>query len=376
MLAVIFTVLFLVLFPGLTLWGERKNKIVKFISPIVICYLIGIIIGNIPFIKLDKDLISNMSEASISLAIPLLLFNSNVKDWIKYSGKALFAYSLGVAAVILSSVIAYHLYKDVFPEAWRASGMLIGAYTGGTPNMSAIGLALETPEEIFVLLNSSDVFLGAIYFVFLISFGKKLLGLFLPRFKSVEGDPVEDVDDQELKNINRRTLVTNIIMALILGIAILGVAAWISISIKGELAGPIVILVITTLGIAASFFKSVQQMKGSYEAAFYLLLIFSLAIGSLADIRQLVSTSPLIFQYTAFVMCSAILIHFALAAIFRIDRDTTIIATTACIYGPAFIGPVANAIHNRKIIPIGIAMGLLGYALGNYLGIGVGLLLK
>lgn len=376
MLAVIITILFLVLFPGLTLWSERKSKIVKFISPIVICYLIGIIVGNIPVIRLDKDLISTISDVSISLAIPLLLFNSNVKVWIKYSGKTLFAYALGVAAAIQSSIIGYHFFKDIYPEARRVSGMLIGVYTGGTPNMSAIGLALETPEEIFVLLNSSDVFLGAICFVILISFGKKLFGLFLPPFRISKGELLVETDDQELVKIKRRTLIINVIMALGLGVFILGIAAWISITINGELAGPIVILVLTTLGIGATFFKSVQRMKGSYEAAFYLLLIFSLAIGSMADIRQLVSTSPLIFQYTAFVMSMAIGMHLSMAAIFRIDRDTTIIASTAAIYGSAFIGPVANAIHNRKIIPAGITMGLLGYAIGNYIGIGVGMLLK
>ena len=62
--------------------------------------------------------------------------------------------------------------------------------------------------------------------------------------------------------------------------------------------------------------------------------------------------------------------------IFRIDRDTVIIASTAAIFGPAFIGPVANAIGNRDIIAMGIALGLIGYAIGNYFGLGLAYLLN
>ena len=116
-------------------------------------------------------------------------------------------------------------------------------------------------------------------------------------------------------------------------------------------------------------------MKGSYETAFYLLLIFSLAIGMLADIDALISKSSDLFTYCTFVMFGAIAIHFMLAALFKIDSDTVIITSTAAIYGPAFVVPVANAIHNQKIVVSGIAMGLLGYAIGNYLGIGVAMLL-
>ena len=53
-----------------------------------------------------------------------------------------------------------------------------------------------------------------------------------------------------------------------------------------------------------------------------------------------------------------------------------IITSTAAIYGPAFIGPVANAIKNRDMIVPGITMGLLGYAIGNYIGIGIAMLLR
>jgi uncharacterized membrane protein len=79
----------------------------------------------------------------------------------------------------------------------------------------------------------------------------------------------------------------------------------------------------------------------------------------------------LLFTYCGFVVLFSILIHLLFAFIFRIDTDTLIISSTAAIFGPVFIGPVANAIKNQKVIAFGIIMGLIGYAAGNYLGLAV-----
>jgi uncharacterized membrane protein len=61
--------------------------------------------------------------------------------------------------------------------------------------------------------------------------------------------------------------------------------------------------------------------------------------------------------------------------IFRIDIDTTIITSAAALYGPAFIGPVAEGIRNREVVVSGLSLALLGNAFGTYLGIAVAYLL-
>ncbi len=372
---IIIQVAFVVLFPALVLYLEQRSKVVQVVSPIVICYFMGIVLANLPFLDLNKTVFSEISNISISLAIPLLLFNSNILDWVNHAGKSILSYILSVFSVVVSAIFFYYVYRNSIPEAWRISGMLIGVYTGGTPNMSAIGMAFDTPKEVYVLLNSTDVVLGSIYFIFIITFVKKLLGLFLPDYKS-KATEKSSLKIESKNKISKRQLALNIIIVLLLGVIILGLAAWISTLIKGEIEELWVILVLTTLGITVSFIKKIQKLKGSYETAFYLLLIFSLSIGAMADVKELLSKSSDLFVYTTFVMFTSIILHFLLASIFRIDRDTVIITSTAAIYGPAFIGPVANAIKNKEVIVTGITMGLLGYAIGNYIGIGVAMLLR
>jgi uncharacterized membrane protein len=59
----------------------------------------------------------------------------------------------------------------------------------------------------------------------------------------------------------------------------------------------------------------------------------------------------------------------------QIDADTALITSTAGIYGPAFIAPVAGAMKNKEVMLPGLITGILGYAVGNYLGIAVAFVL-
>ena len=62
--------------------------------------------------------------------------------------------------------------------------------------------------------------------------------------------------------------------------------------------------------------------------------------------------------------------------LFKIDTDTTIIASAAFIFSAPFVLTVANALWNKEIILSGITIGIIGYATGNFLGITLAYLLK
>jgi uncharacterized membrane protein len=86
--------------------------------------------------------------------------------------------------------------------------------------------------------------------------------------------------------------------------------------------------------------------------------------------------APVILGLVGLVMMIAIIVHLLLCMIFRIDRDTFVISSAAALFGPPFIAPIAKAIQNPQLIPIGLALGVLGLAVGNYLGISVSHLLR
>ena len=65
-----------------------------------------------------------------------------------------------------------------------------------------------------------------------------------------------------------------------------------------------------------------------------------------------------------------------LARIFKIDSDTMVITSVALINSPLFVPMIAENMKNKKVIITGITVGVVGYAVGNYLGIIVAQLLK
>jgi uncharacterized membrane protein len=170
----------------------------------------------------------------------------------------------------------------------------------------------------------------------------------------------------------RMAVARYMLLSFLLAVAILGLSIGFSLVVAdGRITAPNVILGVTTLSIGASFFKRIRYMPKTYELGEYFLLIFCLGIGSMSNIADILQSSSLAFYYVGAVLVSSISLHFLLAWLFKVDADTTLITSVAGIFGPAFIGPVASVLKNKDIVVSGLTTGLVGYAVANYLGIGI-----
>ncbi len=374
-MAIIAIVLSMLFFPLLLIWGEKRIKLIGWISPIIICYGVGVLLANLPFLELNQEIITTISEVTVPLAIPLLLFSTNIMRWLKGAKKAVISFLLCVIAVTISSTVAFFVFEDQFSDTWKMAGMVMGVYTGGTPNMSAVGLSLGVEKETYILLNAADLVWGALYLLFLMTLAKPLLGRFLPKHESSDTHKGEEkAANFEMLSNNQRA--KNLTILLGLAIAVLGASFGLSKFMHNSVEAITIILTVTTLGIGLSFYEKINRMPGSYELGEYFLLVFCLAIGSLANVSELIGSASQTLYFMGFVITGAILLHYLLAYFFKIDRDTVIITSVAALYGPAFVGPIAKVLDNKSIILTGMTTGLVGYALGNYLGIGFALLLK
>lgn len=367
---------FVLLFPALTLYSERKYRLVQWVGAVVVCYASGMLLANLPFFSFNTSLFNTISEVSVSLAIPALLLSAKLTESWPYAKPALLSFSSCTLAVTISAAATFIFFNGNGLESWKISGMLIGVYTGGTPNMSAIGKALEVKDEVFILINSIDIFLSGLYFIFLMTLAQRLLHTFLPKTRNPKNQVTIAEPDAAFRQLPLHGKFKNVLTTLGISALILAIAAGLSLLLTGGLAAPLIILILTSLGLGASFIPAVRRIEGSYQTAHYLLLVFALSIGLLADFSQLIATGSAIFWYCSSVFIGAVLLHCGLAAFFRIDTDTVLITSTAAIFGPAFIGPVASSIQNRHLIVAGITTGMLGYAIGNYLGLAVAYFLR
>ncbi len=353
----------------------KNNKAICAISPVVCCYLLGILFANIPGISVNAQISKLVTEASVPLAIPLLLFGTHFLKWFRLAKSTVISFVLIVITVCVVSTLVSLGYKDDLSNYWQLAGMMVGVYTGGTPNMTAIGLALGVDESVFILMNGADLVLGAGYLLFILTFGLKVMGWFLPEFKS-SGVSIDDSINNKFEKFKFKLKAKNAFILILISGAILGTSLGLSQLFFGADNVAFIILVLTSLGIALSFVDKIRDFAGSYEVGQYLLLVFCVGIGSMANINDLLSGSITYVLFLGTVMFLSIGIHVLLCRLFKIDRDTAIITSVAGIFGPPFVGPVADRLGNREIVVSGLTSGLVGYAVGNYLGLAVAYLVK
>jgi len=114
----------------------------------------------------------------------------------------------------------------------------------------------------------------------------------------------------------------------------------------------------------------------TFELGMFFILIFSVIVASKFDVTMLNANAMKIFLFVLSITFSAILIHCILCRIFKVSGDLFAVAIVALICSPPFVPPVVAAMGNRKVLISGITIGLVGYAIGNYLGIGLFYLLS
>ena len=239
-----------------------------------------------------------------------------------------------------------------FPWGRQLAAMAAGMYTGGSPNFNAIGVILGVPGDTIAIGNLSDMIVGTVFYIFILTLAKPLCAKVLDRHAKQgaymrENGGAENVDTLEWNGFHRG-IVRNLALSLacVLVGAVIGFTIW---KVKGgALTDPLVPAVMiagTTLGLALSFVPKVRNVKENSAAGHYLILVFSFALASSLDLGtlggNLLHTVALLASIT---VCSALL-HLLLCRIFRIGADCAIVTMTAGLYGPAFIPAVTKQLR-------------------------------
>jgi len=351
-------------FPFFARYGERINLFPSWISSIIACYLIGILVSNLRLWEIDNEAMEAVAGASMLIGLPLLLFAVRIKESLQYAGKMLFSFALCcIAGLFCTALVGYYMSGTV-PDAWKVGGMLVGLYTGGTPNVQAIGLALEAPSEYLVLVQAADVLLGGSYLLGLVTFLPAIYGYFFP--------PSEKEDDSTASSLTDRVSFRQQLPQLGAGLLVTAASVGIVYLLTGGLSNlTALILTLTTLSLLVSGSKLPKLIGNSYPLGEYFILVFCVALGLMADFRALAADGMGLLYFSALALYSTTFLHLLLCKLFKVDRDTVILSYVAGFYGPIFVVQVAAALKNKRLLAAGIAVSLLGFGIGNYLGIGL-----
>ena len=395
--------------PALIIYLTEKNSIANRIGTVIIAYLLGLILGHIGLIPLPSDFFYELYDTNkkltlsqlghllsqdliapkdiifykirsfqnllltitIPLALPLLLFSVNIKDWFRMAGKTIISMILATIAVIVIVGTGFFIFRNQLPDLWKVSGMLIGLYTGGTPNLAALKMMLDVNPETYILTHTYDMVISLVYLFFIITVGKGIFRQFLNPYPRKDGyyEGINQPVNGTYHGILSREKIIPLSFALLITVLIFAVAGGLSLLVKENHVMIVVILAITTLSILVSAIPKINKIDKTFELGMYFILIFSMVVASMADVKQLAHVSSSLFYYITYAVFLSFFMHVLLSKLFKVDADTVMVTSAALICSPPFVPVVAGALNNREVIVSGLTVGIIGYAIGNYLGI-------
>lgn len=373
---IVYTV-FLCVAPAGVIWACRRFPLLGRLGPIMVLYAVGMVVGNMPFLPAGiatlQEIIPNVM---IPLAIPMMLFGCSFsRGEARLQMKIIFS---GFLSVCVAVTIGYLFFGRYIGEGAEVGGIITGMYTGGTLNAAALQAIFRIDSERFVLINSYDIIISFLYFVFLFSVGIKMFRrLYGERDKVLSAKSSTEIEEQIVQaeqnpyrrlwsregaqQLGRMLLYTLMIVAVSAGVALLMPDGWFMV---------VFILLLTTLGVACSFIKRVRALDLSYDVGMYLIYIFSITIASMADFSNLDlagGINQLAFMTVAVFL--SLMIHAVVCRLMRVDADSMMISSVAFINSPPFVPMASAAMQNKHTLVTGLGAGIVGYAAGTHLGV-------
>ena len=389
MIRVYLVIALYILVPILIIECFKRWTWMQKIGTVVAAYAVGIIFALTGFVHFEPEtaaaltfgkLQSTIMSIAVPLAIPLMLFNCDFKLWTKALPKTIWSLVGGIVAVIAAVISGYFIFRrpDI-PDFNKIAAMMTGIYTGGTMNFNALGASLGVDKTVMAIVLAFEMVLTTPYIFFIIGGGYKVFRKILPyqdvTRKGRVDDNVESKDVENYRGMFDRKNVGGMFAGLGLSILFLAIGAGLALWLTGKLNELVIILTITTLAIIASFFKKVRELPKTFELGMFFILIFSVIVASLFDIHSVNGGSLMIGMFVAWVMVIAALLHLLFCRIAHVSGDLFCVSQIALLCSPPFVPPVVGAMQNKKVLISGIVIGLVGYAIGTYLGVAVAFIL-
>ena len=367
---------------------EQRYKWASKIPGAVIALLIAIAASNLKIIPIDAPTYDIVWGYIVPLAIPLLLFKTNLQALVKESWKLLLLFLTSSMATMIGAVLAFMALRHYIPELDKVTGMISASYTGGGVNYAAMSAKLEPSESINAATIVADNMMMAFYFLILIG----LAGI--PVIRRVWGSPHTDAIEKNPEMLNSRTLseafwkpnlisLKDIAICLAASMlivlisfklstflqALLGTSDNIVVGLLISLITDKYLLLTTITFIIVSIFKnSFEKLNGSQELGTYCIYLFFVVIGIPASISLIITQAPLLFVFVFIIAMVNLAITMGVGKLFKFSVEEVVLACNANIGGPTTAAALAISKGWTNLVGPILVIGTVGYVIGNYIG--------
>ena len=371
---------FLIFFAGVMVMLEKKTKAKFFnvLPPVVLIYLITMLMCTVNLwdMKATKPAYTVLKNNLLYAMIFLFLLRCDIRKVLKLGPRMLIGFFSATLTIMIGFVISYaifHSYMD--PGSWKALGALCGSWIGGSGNMIAIQAALDVKEGAMayaLVVDSIDYSIWVMFLLWAVSLA--------PKFNAWTGADTTLLDEvskrlEEADAANKESIsFASLIFLLGLGLLVSALGQDVGEMIHGtfKTALPMIdkatwiVLLVTVLGLMGAV-TPLAKMKGGPELSNLMLYSVIALLASRASLLEL-KDAPLWIVAGFVILGIHGTLFLAIAKFAKLDMFTCGVASLANIGGTAS-APILAGTYSGSLVPVGILMALIGYAVGTPLGL-------
>ena len=136
---------------------------------------LALTVANLGLMPFSSPVYTFINKFMIPLAVPMLLFDSDLRRVISNAGSLLLAFFVGCFATIVGTLVAFPLLplKSLGPDVgWRLACALAARHIGGAINFVAVAETLNIGGTAVSAAIADDNMVVAFYFAFLFYMAK------------------------------------------------------------------------------------------------------------------------------------------------------------------------------------------------------------
>ncbi len=363
-------------------------KIFNLIPPLVWIYVLNMVFCTLGFY--NSEGVSTAYGALKNNLLYAMIFVMLLRCDFRKLGKLgarMIAIFLGCSLTLaIGFFVGYPLFVNVLGGAdktWAAVSALYASWVGGSANMAAMQAALPVDAGAYSCALALDTVCYSVWIALLllaVRYSKKWNNAV--KADTSKLDAVAAAANAEVAKDKKNATSGDWIFLIGLSLLVSALSQIVGSAINSGLssvglsmfdAGTCTTVFVTVLGLICAVTPLGKLPAVEELSNIYLYAVVSL-LASTASLGDLIS-APMWVVYGAFVLVLHVVLMFLLSKLFHWDLCMVSTASLANIGGSASAPIVATA-YDASFAGIGVLMGVLGAAIGNFCGLGMGAILQ
>ena len=365
---------------ALAFWLDYRFPALGKLGASMMAIIFGAVLSNLDIVPVSSVVYDVVLGPVTSVSIAWLLLSVDLRDLMKAGPRITGAFLVAVTGTVLGACVATVIYQSHFgDDTWRIAGALTGTYSGGSVNFVSVGREVGLTGALFAGLNAADAVVTGLWLG-----ATLILPIWLARFYAPVEAPTATDDESSMgapaneRHRNHPYFAREGLSAV--GIAGLFATGLILVFVS-EWLGTVVpqvpsILWLTTLALILGHSPLYRDAPGAMQLGSVGLHFFFVLIGILSRVSEIAAVGFEVFYFTLIVVGVHGVFVLGIGRLLRLDIGSVLVASQAAVGGPTSALAVAISREWKHLVLPGVVVGLLGYAVGTYLGLGVAHLLR